>query len=89
MQPAPVAVVKVSQFNITMQTFELKTEFIPLNQLLKALGWAETGGHAHDLIDSGYVSVDGNIETQRRKKIRTGMLVNCEDQEVKIVTVED
>ena len=89
MQPAPVAVVKVSQFNIIMQTFELKAEFIPLNQLLKALGWAETGGHAHDLIDSGYVSVDGNIETQRRKKIRTGMLVNCEDQEVKIVTVED
>ena len=89
MQPAPVAVVKVSQFNINMQTFELKAEFIPLNQLLKALGWAETGGHAHDLIDSGYVSVDGNIETQRRKKIRTGMLVNCEDQEVKIVTVED
>jgi ribosome-associated protein len=89
MQPAPVAVVKVSQFNITMQTFELKAEFIPLNQLLKALGWAETGGHAHDLIDSGYVSVDGNIETRRRKKIRTGMLVNCEDQEVKIVTVED
>ena len=89
MQPAPVVVVKVSQFNIIMQTFELKAEFIPLNQLLKALGWAETGGHAHDLIDSGYVSVDGNIETQRRKKIRTGMLVNCEDQEVKIVTVED
>ena len=43
MQPAPVAVVKVSQFKITMQTFELKAEFIPLNQLLKALGWAETG----------------------------------------------
>jgi len=51
MQPAPVAVVKVSQFNITMQTFELKAEFIPLNQLLKALGWADTGGHAPDLID--------------------------------------
>lgn len=88
MQPAPVAVVKVSQFKITMQTFELKTEFIPLNQLLKALGWAETGGHAHELIDSGYVSVDGDVETQRRKKIRTGMLVNCEDQQVKIVSVE-
>ena len=89
MQLAPVAAVKVSQFKIIMQTFELKTEFIPLNQLLKALGWAETGGHAHELIDSGYVSVGGNVETQRRKKIRTGMLVSCEDQEVKIVASED
>lgn len=89
MQPAPAAVVKVSQYKITMLKFELKAEFIPLNQLLKALGWAETGGHAHELIDSGYVSVDGNVETQRRKKICTGMLINCEDQEVKIVSGAD
>ena len=89
MQPVLVAVVKVSQFKIIMLTFELKTEFIPLNQLLKALGWAETGGHAHELIDSGYVSVDGNIETQRRKKIRTGMSVTCEDQKVKIISAKD
>jgi ribosome-associated protein len=88
MQPVPVAVVKVSQFKITMQTFELKDRVHSLKSALKALGWAETGGHAHELIDSGYVSVDGDVETQRRKKIRTGMLVNCEDQEVKIVSVE-
>jgi ribosome-associated protein len=68
-----------------VQTFTLTTEFIALNRLLKAIGWAETGGHAHELIDSGAVTLDGEVETQRRKKIRTGMVVACEGNVVTIV----
>lgn len=68
-----------------MQTFTLKTDFIALNQLLKAIGWAETGGHAHELIDSGAVTLDGEVETQRRKKIRLGMKVECEGNSVTLV----
>lgn len=68
-----------------MNTFPLKTEFIALNQLLKAIGWAETGGHAHELIDAGVVTVNGVVETQRRKKIRTAMVVECEGNIVTIV----
>ena len=68
-----------------MQTFTLTTEFIALNRLLKAIGWAETGGNAHELIDSGAVTVDGALETQRRKKIRLGMKVECEGNSVTIV----
>ena len=68
-----------------MQTFTLTTEFIALNRLLKAIGWAETGGHAHELIDSGAVTVDGGLETQRRKKIRLGMVVACEGNSVTLV----
>lgn len=68
-----------------MNTFTLKTEFIALNQLLKAIGWAETGGHAHELIDAGVVTVNGVVETQRRKKIRTAMVVECEGNIVTIV----
>lgn len=71
-----------------MQTFTLTTEFIALNRLLKAIGWAETGGHAHELIDSGAVTLDGEVETQRRKKIRTGMVVACEGNVVTIVNDE-
>jgi ribosome-associated protein len=67
-----------------VQTFILKTDFIALNQLLKALGWAETGGHAHELIDSGLVQIDGIVETQRRKKVRVGMHVTCEGNSVVI-----
>ena len=68
-----------------MESFKLKGEFIALNQLLKVLGWAETGGHAHELIDSGHVSIDGSVETQRRKKVRAGMQVSCEDLLIKVV----
>lgn len=71
-----------------MQTFTLTTEFIALNRLLKAIGWAETGGHAHELIDSGAVTVDGAVELQRRKKIRLGMKVECEGNVVTIVNDE-
>jgi ribosome-associated protein len=67
-----------------LENFQLKTDFIALNQLLKAIGWAETGGHAHELIDSGAVMVDGVIELQRRKKIRAGMVVSCEGNTVQI-----
>jgi len=71
-----------------VQTFTLTTEFIALNRLLKAIGWAETGGHAHELIDSGAVTVDGAVELQRRKKIRLGMKVECEGNVVTIVNDE-
>ncbi len=60
---------------IQVQKFTLKTDFIALNRLLKAIGWAETGGHAHELIDTSMISVDGVIELQRRKKIKAGMTV--------------
>lgn len=71
-----------------MDTFSLKTDFIALNKLLKAIGWAETGGHAHELIDAGAVTVGGAVETQRRKKIREGMVVECEGNTITIVSDE-
>ena len=71
-----------------MQTFTLKTDFIALNKLLKAIGWAETGGHAHELIDTGAVTINGTVETQRRKKVRADMVVACEGNVVTIVNDE-
>jgi ribosome-associated protein len=59
-----------------MKTFELSgKEYIGLNQLLKALNLVETGGEAHIRIDEGEVKVNGNVEKQRRKKLRTGDVV--------------
>ena len=65
-------------------TFQLTKEFIPLNQLIKLIGWTDTGGQSHELIDQGFVLVDGKVETQRRKKIVKGMVVQIEDQIVEI-----
>ena len=54
-----------------MQTFTLKDqEYIELNKLLKLLQLAETGGAANELITEGAVEVNGQIETQKRKKLR-------------------
>lgn len=49
--------------------FEIKGEYIQLNQLLKALQWASSGGEAMNFIADGHVSVNGEITTIKRKKI--------------------
>ena len=51
-----------------MENFKLKEgeEYIPLKDLIKLLGWVNTGGEATSRIDNGEVKVNGEIETQRR-----------------------
>ena len=60
-----------------MENFTLKAgeEYIELKNLVKLLGWADTGGEAHVRIDNQEIKVNGAIETQRRKKIRKGDVV--------------
>lgn len=63
---------------------QIHSEFIQLNQLLKLLGWVETGADANSVIDAGLVKVNGDKETRRRNKIYPGMTVEFEGQKVKI-----
>lgn len=61
-------------------------EFIELNKMLKLLQIAQTGGHAKLLIQDGLVSLNGEQESRIRAKLRTGDVVNVEDEvEVSIV----
>jgi ribosome-associated protein len=60
-------------------------EFIPLNALLKSLRWVSTGGEANIRITDGEVKVNGEVEFQKRKKIRPGDLVEYGERKVKIV----
>ncbi|MBR3961317.1 MAG: RNA-binding S4 domain-containing protein [Clostridia bacterium] len=57
----------------------IKEDFIKLDSLLKYAGIASTGGHAKMLIQDELVSVNGEICTQRGKKIRIGDKVLIED----------
>jgi len=50
----------------------LKFEYVELFKLLKLQGLANSGAEAKQLIDEGVVKVNGQIETQRRKKLRSG-----------------
>ncbi|MBQ8683805.1 MAG: RNA-binding S4 domain-containing protein [Clostridia bacterium] len=53
-------------------TFTLEAEFIRLDDLLKLTGCVETGGQAKVLIQSGGVTLDGEVCTMRGKKLRGG-----------------
>lgn len=54
------------------ETFSLQGEFIRLDALLKVTGAVETGGHAKLVIQDGEVRVNGEVCTQRGKKLRKG-----------------
>lgn len=67
-----------------MEELKLATgvEFIPLCDLLKAVGLCQTGGHAKLVISDGLVLVDGEVELRKRCKIRPGQIVEFESQSV-------
>ena len=69
------------------ETFELRNneEFVPLNKILKIKQVAQTGGHAKVLIEDEAVSVNGEIETRIRRKMRKGDLISVEGIEIEIV----
>jgi ribosome-associated protein len=57
--------------------FVLKGEFIPLCDLLKIIGVANSGGQGKAMVADGLVTVDGLIELRKTAKIRKGQTVNC------------
>ncbi len=67
-----------------MEKFQLTEEYIQLNQLLKAMAWCSNGAEANALIDSGLVKVNGEVELRKRNKIRTGFVIEFNNQKVTI-----
>ena len=55
-----------------MKTITITTEFIKLQDLLKFASLVSTGGEAKIVILDGEVRVNGEVCTQRGKKIRPG-----------------
>ena len=58
----------------------ITAEFIKLESFLKLANAAETGGMAKNMIQDGEVLVNGEICTQRGKKLRPGDRVVLSDQ---------
>lgn len=69
-----------------MQTFRLRAgdEFIRLGQVLKASAIAESGADAKDMIQSDIVSVNGENETRRGRKLYPGDTVSVNGEELQI-----
>lgn len=55
-----------------METIKITTEYIKLQDLLKFASLVSTGGEAKIIIQEGEVKVNGEVCTQRGKKIRPG-----------------
>ena len=63
----------------------LKSEYITLGQLLKAAGLVESGSEAKEVITAGEVSVNGETDTRRGRKLRDGDVVTFGETEIRVV----
>lgn len=61
-------------------------EFIPLINLLKLKGIAQTGGHAKMMVEEGEAKVNGEQEFRKRRKLRPGDIVEIEGIIIEIGT---
>ena len=69
--------------------FTLRDDHIKLGQLLKAVGWVESGAEAKEVILDGQVAVNGETSTQRGKKCFPGDVVEFRGQQVEIAGSSD
>ena len=69
---------------MALETIQIKTEFIKLDSLLKFANILSTGGEAKVAIQNGAVTVNGEVCTQRGKKIRPGDRVKIENFELEV-----
>ena len=64
--------------------FKIEGEFIELIQLLKAIGLAQTGGHAKIIVDEELVNRNGNLETRKRAKLIPGDIIEVWDYRIEL-----
>ena len=62
----------------------LVDEFIKLGQALKAAGLVESGVEAKEVIQDGMVTVNGEVDTRRGRKLYPGDTASFDGQEIKI-----
>jgi len=67
-----------------MENITIREEFIKLGQALKAAGMVESGVDAKEVIESGLVKVNGEVEYQRGKKLRGGEEIFFNGETIKI-----
>jgi ribosome-associated protein len=62
--------------------FAVRGDHITLDALLKATSMASSGGHAKLIIAEGHITVNGQAEARRGRKLRAGDVVVLGDQQV-------
>ncbi|MFZ9658837.1 MAG: RNA-binding S4 domain-containing protein [Crocinitomicaceae bacterium] len=64
------------------QIFQINGDYIELIGLLKALGIAETGGHAKAIVEEGLIIRNGEVELRKRAKLIAGDVIELEDLQI-------
>lgn len=67
-----------------MEIIKLRDDYIKLGQALKAAGLVGSGVDAKHVIEEGLVSVNGEINRQRGKKLKDGDTVSYDGNTIKI-----
>ena len=67
-----------------MEIIKLRDDYIKLGQALKAANLVESGVDAKFVIQDGLVSVNGETEYQRGKKLKDGDFVEFNGEAVRI-----
>ena len=63
----------------------IDTEFIKLQDLLKLAGLCDTGGMAKMIIQSGNVTVNGEVCTMRGKKMCRGDFAELDGEKITVI----
>ncbi len=71
-----------------MREVEISSEPVELYKILKFEGMVSSGGEAKSVIASGQVLLNGNIETQKRKKIVSGDIIEFDNEQLSIQLVK-
>jgi len=67
-----------------MRIVEINKEPVELYKILKFEGMVTTGGEAKLLIGDGQVTVNGETETRRRKKILDGDIIEFRNEKIQM-----
>ncbi len=71
-----------------MLELKIKDDFIKLGQAMKLADLVDSGVDAKLVIQDGQVSVNGETEYQRGKKLRDGDIFEFDGTQVKVVSRE-
>lgn len=67
-----------------MEVIRLRDEYIKLGQALKAAGLVESGVEAKEVITEGLITVNGETDTRRGRKLYAGDMVLFDGEEIRI-----
>ena len=65
--------------------FPISGEYIELCKLLKAANVVMSGSEGKEVVAEGLVTVDGELETRKRCKIRAGQVVEFQGETISVV----